>query len=50
MFGMTMTVIATVYLDKTDQWEKLGVDRRKKAIEHIQTGRLSTPPPNTKLT
>ncbi|XP_074786135.1 complement C3 [Athene noctua] len=38
MIGMTPTVIATHYLDSTLQWESLGVDRRREAIELIRKG------------
>ncbi|NXA44102.1 VCO31 factor, partial [Eudromia elegans] len=38
MIGMTPTVIATHYLDSTEQWETLGVDRRTEAINLIQKG------------
>ncbi|KAM8878284.1 complement C3a.1 [Spinachia spinachia] len=38
MMGMTLPVIATTYLDKTNQWETVGFDKRNKALEHIKTG------------
>lgn len=38
MIQMTLPVIATVYLDKTDQWEMIGFVERNKALGHIQTG------------
>lgn len=38
MIGMTLAVIATVYLDKTNQWEMIGSDKRNKMLEHIETG------------
>ncbi|XP_010006476.1 PREDICTED: complement C3, partial [Chaetura pelagica] len=38
MIGMTPTVIATHYLDSTQQWESFGVDQRAKAIELIKKG------------
>uniref|UniRef100_A0A3Q1ETH9 Complement C3-like n=1 Tax=Acanthochromis polyacanthus TaxID=80966 RepID=A0A3Q1ETH9_9TELE len=38
MIGMTLPVIATMYLDKTNQWETVGLDKRKDAIRHITTG------------
>ncbi|KAL8164556.1 UNVERIFIED_CONTAM: hypothetical protein K2H54_053398, partial [Gekko kuhli] len=38
MIRMTPTVIATLYLDATRQWEKLGVDRRAVAVQQIMRG------------
>ncbi|XP_047433327.1 complement C3-like isoform X3 [Mugil cephalus] len=38
MIHMTMSVIATTYLDKTNQWESMGIERRYEALEHIRTG------------
>nr|XP_046262998.1 complement C3-like isoform X2 [Scatophagus argus] len=38
MIGMTLPVIATTYLDKTNQWETVGIDKRTEALEHIKTG------------
>ncbi|KAM4595789.1 complement C3-like [Fundulus diaphanus] len=38
MAAMTLPVIAAIYLDKTNQWEAVGFDKRNKAIQHIQTG------------
>ncbi|KAM5170453.1 venom factor-like [Mantella aurantiaca] len=38
MMSMTPTVIATHYLDATGQWEKIGVNRRTEAIQHINNG------------
>ncbi|KAM9769659.1 complement C3-like isoform 1-T1 [Menidia menidia] len=38
MIHMTLPVIATTYLDKTNQWEAVGFQRRNEAIEHIKTG------------
>ncbi|KAJ8283506.1 hypothetical protein COCON_G00023560 [Conger conger] len=38
MMTMTGPVIATHYLDKTQQWEKAGLDRRAEAIKHIKHG------------
>lgn len=35
---MTLPVIATVYLDKTNQWEVIGFGKRNQAIEHIEAG------------
>nr|XP_040041543.1 complement C3-like [Gasterosteus aculeatus aculeatus] len=38
MIKMTLPVIATTYLDRTNQWETVGFDQRNKALEHIKTG------------
>lgn len=41
MIGMTLPVIATIYLDKTNQWEAVGFEKRNQALQHIKTGRLT---------
>ncbi|XP_043940616.1 venom factor-like [Protopterus annectens] len=38
ILGMATNVILTHYMDKTNQWDLLGVDSRKKAVENIKTG------------
>ncbi|KAG7316103.1 hypothetical protein KOW79_020969 [Hemibagrus wyckioides] len=38
MIFMTLPLIATHYLDTTNQWERVGLQRRSEAIKHIQTG------------
>ncbi|XP_029008693.1 complement C3-like [Betta splendens] len=38
MIRMTLPVIATTYLDKTNQWETVGFDKRNEALQHITTG------------
>uniref|UniRef100_A0A8C4YU32 Complement C3 n=1 Tax=Gopherus evgoodei TaxID=1825980 RepID=A0A8C4YU32_9SAUR len=38
MIGMTAPVIATIFLDSTEQWEKIGVERRAEAIKLIMRG------------
>ncbi|KAG7223750.1 hypothetical protein INR49_026432 [Caranx melampygus] len=38
MIHMTMPVIATLYLDKTSQWETVGFQKRDEAIKHIMYG------------
>ncbi|XP_032108376.1 complement C3 [Sapajus apella] len=38
MIGMTPTVIAVHYLDQTEQWEKLGLEKRQGAVELIKKG------------
>ncbi|KAM3622581.1 uncharacterized protein V6R79_000678 [Siganus canaliculatus] len=38
MIGMTLPVIATIYLDKTNQWDHVGIERRDEALQHIRTG------------
>uniref|UniRef100_A0A7N8XUY0 Complement C3 n=1 Tax=Mastacembelus armatus TaxID=205130 RepID=A0A7N8XUY0_9TELE len=38
MIHMTLPVIAMAYLDKTNQWEAVGFQKRDDAIGHIKTG------------
>ncbi|XP_035763650.1 complement C3-like, partial [Neolamprologus brichardi] len=38
MISMTLPVIATLYLDKTNQWETVGFEKRNEALQHIKTG------------
>uniref|UniRef100_H3B954 Complement C3 n=1 Tax=Latimeria chalumnae TaxID=7897 RepID=H3B954_LATCH len=38
MITMTPGVIATHYLDKTKQWERIGMDQRERAIGYIRQG------------
>ncbi|KAM9769657.1 complement C3-like isoform 2-T2 [Menidia menidia] len=38
MAAMTLPVIATVFLDKTDQWSSIGFKKRKEALEYILKG------------
>ncbi|KAM9769651.1 complement C3-like [Menidia menidia] len=38
MIGMTLPVIATLYLDKTNQWQDVGFEKRDKALGHIKSG------------
>ncbi|KAK2919240.1 hypothetical protein Q8A73_003611 [Channa argus] len=38
MVRMTLPVIATLYLDKTNQWETVGFQKRDEALQHIITG------------
>ncbi|XP_024115560.1 complement C3 [Oryzias melastigma] len=38
MIHMTLPVIATTYLDKTNKWEAVGVQKRAEALQHIKTG------------
>ncbi|KAM6471227.1 venom factor-like isoform 2-T2 [Liasis olivaceus] len=38
MIGLTPAVIATHYLDSTDQWQRIGVERRAEAINIIKKG------------
>ncbi|XP_072005861.1 A.superbus venom factor 1-like [Engystomops pustulosus] len=38
MITMTPSVIATIYLDATNQWEKIGLNRREEAIKYIKQG------------
>lgn len=41
MIAMTLPVIATMYLDKTNQWHDVGFQKRDEALRHIQIGRLA---------
>ncbi|KAM9314813.1 complement C3-like [Pholidichthys leucotaenia] len=38
MIHMTMSVSATMYLDKANEWDYVGIDRRDEALRHITTG------------
>uniref|UniRef100_A0A671YQE7 Complement C3-like n=1 Tax=Sparus aurata TaxID=8175 RepID=A0A671YQE7_SPAAU len=38
MAAMTLPVIAATYLDKTNQWEAVGFEKRAEALQHIKTG------------
>ncbi|XP_027138175.1 complement C3 [Larimichthys crocea] len=38
MIHTTLPVIATTYLDKTNQWETVGFQKRNEALQHIKTG------------
>ncbi|XP_074534541.1 complement C3-like [Halichoeres trimaculatus] len=38
MIYMTLPVIATTYLDRTNQWENVGFEKRNEALKHISTG------------
>uniref|UniRef100_A0A3B3WIX9 Anaphylatoxin-like domain-containing protein n=1 Tax=Poecilia mexicana TaxID=48701 RepID=A0A3B3WIX9_9TELE len=38
MKDVTLPVIAALYLDKTNQWEHVGFEKRNEAIQHIKTG------------
>ncbi|XP_051799749.1 complement C3-like [Acanthochromis polyacanthus] len=40
MIHMTLPVIATLYLDKTNQWETVGFQKRDEALRYIKTGYL----------
>jgi len=39
MIHMTLPVIVATYLDKTYQWESVGIVRRDEALQHIRIGR-----------
>ena len=41
MIHMTLPLIAATYLDKTNQWETVGFQKRAEALQHIRTGRLT---------
>nr|XP_033961985.1 complement C3-like [Pseudochaenichthys georgianus] len=38
MISMTLPLIAATYLDKTNQWEAVGFEKRNEALQHIKTG------------
>uniref|UniRef100_A0A673LIL4 Complement C3-like n=1 Tax=Sinocyclocheilus rhinocerous TaxID=307959 RepID=A0A673LIL4_9TELE len=38
MYRMTLPLIATHYLDSTNQWDTVGMERRNEAVNHINTG------------
>uniref|UniRef100_UPI003AAF2771 complement C3-like n=1 Tax=Centroberyx gerrardi TaxID=166262 RepID=UPI003AAF2771 len=38
MIHTTLPVIATTYLDATNQWENVGFKKRDEALQHIKTG------------
>ncbi|XP_057187788.1 complement C3-like [Triplophysa rosa] len=38
MLRLALPVIATHYLDKTNRWNDVGVDKRTDALQHISTG------------
>ncbi|KAI5089756.1 complement C3-H1-like precursor [Silurus meridionalis] len=38
LMAMVLPLIATHYLDKTNQWSDVGVDKRTEALGHIRTG------------
>ncbi|XP_048051427.1 complement C3-like [Megalobrama amblycephala] len=38
MISMTLPVIVTHYLDNTNQWDAVGMERRNDAVNHIKTG------------
>lgn len=38
MIHLSRTVAATWYLDQTNQWEAVNIDRRNEALQHIRTG------------
>lgn len=39
----SLTVTATRYLDLTNQWEAVNIDRRNEALRHIRSGGLRLP-------
>ncbi len=41
MIHMTLPVIATKYLDTTNQWETVGLQKREEALRHMKTGMLT---------
>lgn len=43
MIYMTLPLIATHYLDGTNQWDVVGMDCRNEAVNHINTGQQTLP-------
>ncbi|KAJ4948967.1 hypothetical protein JOQ06_020487 [Pogonophryne albipinna] len=41
MIRMTLPLIAATYLDKTNQWEAVGFEKRNEALQHIKTGYIT---------
>ncbi|KAL3051025.1 hypothetical protein OYC64_001322 [Pagothenia borchgrevinki] len=41
MIRMTLPLIAATYLDKTNQWETVGFEKRAEALQHIKTGYIT---------
>lgn len=41
MMRLALPVIATLYLDKTNRWNDVGVDKRMDALQHMSTGVLT---------
>ncbi|KAK1890079.1 Complement C3 [Dissostichus eleginoides] len=41
MYHMTLPLIAATYLDKTNQWETVGFQKRAEALQHIKTGYIT---------
>lgn len=40
--SITLPLIATLYLDRTDNWESVGVQRRAEALRYIKRGETKT--------
>ncbi len=38
---ITLPLIATHYLDRSGNWDAVGIDRRQEAIKYIQTGAMA---------
>uniref|UniRef100_A0A3B3VPY6 Complement C3-like n=1 Tax=Poecilia latipinna TaxID=48699 RepID=A0A3B3VPY6_9TELE len=38
MMTMTLSVAATMYLDNTNQWEAVGLEKRAEALQHLKNG------------
>ncbi|XP_069804266.1 complement C3 [Dendropsophus ebraccatus] len=38
MITMTPSVIATIFLDATNQWERIGLNRREEALKNVRQG------------
>ncbi len=50
MIYMTLPLIATHYLDSTNQWDAVGIERRNEAINYINTGQQDTTDIKIKIT
>lgn len=40
MMTMTLPVVAVMYLDSTNQWEDVGLEKRNEALQQIKNGIL----------
>lgn len=49
MIHTSLTVTATRYLDQTNQWELVNIERRTEALQHIRTGGLGLHSPHRRL-
>lgn len=49
MIHTSLTVTATRYLDQTNQWEPVNIERRNEALQHVRTGGLGLHSPHRPL-